>query len=55
MNAPLRTPLKFDVQGLVQAVAHNHTNDSFAPAMSAAQWDILASYMQPFALMQSHE
>ena len=53
MNAPLRTPIKFDVQGLIQAVAHNHSNDSFSPSMTPMQWDLLASYMQPFALMQS--
>jgi CRP/FNR family cyclic AMP-dependent transcriptional regulator len=53
MNAPLRSPVKFDVQGLVQAIAHNQTNDGFSPQMTQAQWDILASYMQPFALMQS--
>ena len=53
MNAPLRTPLKFDVQGLIQAVNSNQTNDGFAASMSPAQWDTLASYMQPFALMQS--
>ena len=53
MNAPLRTPVKFDVQGLVQAITHNQTNDGFSPAMNQAQWDTLASYMQPFALMQS--
>ncbi len=53
MNAPLRAPLKFDVQGLIQAVTHNHSSDGFAPAFTPAQWDVLASYMQPFALMAS--
>ncbi len=53
MNAPLRSPLKFDVQGLIQAVTHNHSGDAFSPAFSPAQWDLLASYMQPFALMAS--
>jgi CRP-like cAMP-binding protein len=52
MNAPLRTPIKFDVQGLIQAVTHNHSNDSFSPSMNATQWDTLGSYMQPFALVQ---
>ena len=51
MNAPLREPLKFDINGLVQAVRGNQTNDNFTPALTAAQWEILASYMQPFALM----
>lgn len=52
MNAPLRSPIKFDVQGLVQAMAHNETNDRLGCRMGVAQWDTLASYMQPFALTQ---
>lgn len=52
MNLPLHSPVKFDVQGLVQAVAHNHSNDSFKPNLTALQWELLGSYMQPFALMQ---
>ncbi|MBX3655653.1 MAG: cyclic nucleotide-binding domain-containing protein [Ramlibacter sp.] len=52
MNAPLRTPVKFDVQGLIQAIGHNQTNDNFPVSLSPAQWDMLASYMQPFALVQ---
>ena len=53
MNAPLRTPFKFDVNGLVRAISHNHSNDNFAPAMTPMQWELLGSYMQPFALMPS--
>jgi CRP/FNR family transcriptional regulator, cyclic AMP receptor protein len=52
MNAPLRGPLRFDVQGLVQAIQRNHSNDSFAPALTPTQWELLGTYMQPFALMQ---
>jgi CRP/FNR family transcriptional regulator, cyclic AMP receptor protein len=52
MNAPLRAPVKFDVQGLVQAMTHNESNDGFKPALTPAQWELLGSYMQPFALMQ---
>jgi CRP/FNR family transcriptional regulator, cyclic AMP receptor protein len=50
MNAPLRTPIRFDVQGLIRAIAQNESNDSFCPSLNAAQWEILGSYMQPFAL-----
>jgi CRP-like cAMP-binding protein len=50
MNAPLPTQLKFDVKGLVQSIGHNHSNDSFQLTLSAAQWELLGSYMQPFAL-----
>lgn len=52
MNVPLRSPVKFDIQGLVQAVAHNHSQDSFTPALTQLQWELLGSFMQPFALMQ---
>ena len=52
MNAPLRAPIRFDVQGLVKAIADNHSNDSFTPALTPAQWELLGTYMQPFALMQ---
>lgn len=47
MNALLRNPIKFDVQGLVHAIAQNESNDSFAPALSAVQWEMLSSYLQP--------
>jgi CRP/FNR family transcriptional regulator, cyclic AMP receptor protein len=50
MNAPLRSPIKFDVQGLVQAIAHNQTSDMLGLALTAQQWEILASYLQPFSL-----
>ena len=50
MNAPLRNPIKFDVQGLVKAVAENDSSDAFAPHLSAVQWDTLGSYLQPLAV-----
>jgi len=52
MNAPLRAPIRFDVQGLVQAIAKNPSNDSFSPTLAPAQWELLGTYLQPFALMQ---
>ena len=52
MNAALRAPVKFDVQGLVQAIARNQSSDSFSPALTPSQWELLGTYMQPFALMQ---
>jgi CRP-like cAMP-binding protein len=48
MNAPLRNPVKFDVQALVKAIADNDTPDGFAPKLTAAQWETLGSYLQPF-------
>jgi CRP/FNR family cyclic AMP-dependent transcriptional regulator len=50
MNAPLRNPIKFEVQGLVRAIEQNASNDSFAPALNATQWDVLGSYLQPYEL-----
>lgn len=50
MNAPLRAPLQFDVQTLVQAIARNQSVDSFAPVLTHSQWEMLGSYMQPFTL-----
>ena len=52
MNAPLRTPLKFDIQGLIHATLHNHSADSFSPHLTPLQWELMGSYMQPFALAQ---
>jgi CRP/FNR family transcriptional regulator, cyclic AMP receptor protein len=52
MNAPLRVPVKFDVHGLVRAIEQNHSNDSFTPTLTPAQWDLLGTYMQPFAVLQ---
>jgi CRP/FNR family cyclic AMP-dependent transcriptional regulator len=47
MNAPLRNPIKFDVQGLVRAIQENESNDSFSPALTPMQWETLGSYLQP--------
>ncbi len=52
MNAPLPASVRFDIQGLVQALAHNHSIDRFGPLLTPVQWDIVASYLQPFALAQ---
>lgn len=50
MNAPLPTSIRFDIQGLAQAVAHCHAADALRCQFSASHWEILASYLQPFAL-----
>ena len=52
MNAPLRNPTKFDVQGLAQAIEKHRSNDSFAPALTPIQWDMLGSYLQPSEVKQ---
>lgn len=52
MNATLRAVPRHDVQALVQAVALNQTNDCLGLALSTAQWELLANYLQPYAVMQ---
>jgi CRP-like cAMP-binding protein len=52
MNAPLPHPLQFDVQGLVQALSRNQSKDAFHPALNARQWEMLGTYLQPFAVRQ---
>lgn len=52
MNAPLPTNLHFDVQGLVHAVAQNQSMDAFRPHLTANQWEMLGTYLQPFAVRQ---
>jgi len=52
MNAALRAPIKFDVQGLVRAIALNQSDDSFKPSLTPGQWELLGTYLQPFAVTQ---
>ena len=52
MNAPLPLNVRFDIHGLITAIAHNHSNDRLNINLSPVQWDIVASYLQPFALQQ---
>lgn len=52
MNAPLPTTLRFDIQGLVSAISHSHASDAMRCQFSPQQWEILAGYMQPFAMQQ---
>ena len=52
MNAPLRTPIHFDIQGLVHASAHNLSLDAFHPALTAKNWELFGTYLQPFAIQQ---
>lgn len=52
MNAPLPANLHFDVQGLVDALAGNQSLDAFRPSLTAMQWELLGSYLQPFAVRQ---
>ena len=35
------------IQDLCRAISQNTSYDAFAPALSAQQWEMLASYLQP--------
>ncbi|MDB5965954.1 MAG: cyclic nucleotide-binding protein [Polaromonas sp.] len=50
MNAPLAANIRFDIRGLSQAIANSHASDALRCQFSQPHWEILASYMQPFAL-----
>ena len=50
MNAPLPGNLRFDIHGLARAMSHCHASDALRCNFSVPQWEILAAYMQPFAL-----
>ena len=50
MNAPLADNLRFDIQGLSQAIADCTASDGLQRQFSPSSWDVLAAYLQPFAL-----
>lgn len=52
MNAPLRNPIRFDVQGLLHAIERNQSNDSLSPTLTPLQWEMLGSYLQPCEVRQ---
>jgi len=47
MNTPSPAKAAFEVQALQRATAANDSPDVFRPALSAAQWQVFASYLQP--------
>ncbi|MES2937463.1 MAG: cyclic nucleotide-binding domain-containing protein [Pseudomonadota bacterium] len=51
MTVSLHAPVRSDVQGLIKAIGANETGDAFRPALTPTQWELLSTYMQPFALM----
>lgn len=55
MTDPSRISLKADVQGLMLAHANKHSSDGLSPALTAVQWEVLASYMQPMTLTQGQK
>ncbi len=50
MNAPLPSAVRFDIQGLVQAIANCRAPDALRCQFIQPHWDILSSHMQPLSL-----
>lgn len=55
MNASLRSPLKSDIQTLIKVIKGSESTDAFTPHLTLQQWDLLAGYLQPFALSQGQK
>lgn len=41
-----------EIEGLIEAVSHSHASDALRCAFTAEQWRTLATYLQPFSLVQ---
>lgn len=52
MNSPFRTPLQFDLQGLIQAVSANHSTEGLTLNLTTVQWDVMAAYLHPIQVAQ---
>lgn len=52
MNHSAPASVKFNVQDLVRAVGLDNAYDTLNLTLTTAQWEILGSYLQPFALAQ---
>jgi CRP/FNR family cyclic AMP-dependent transcriptional regulator len=50
MNAPLPANLRFDVHGLAAAIVQSNSSDALRCQFNQPHWEILAGYLQPFAL-----
>ena len=42
MNAPLPTSVRFDIQGLISAIAHSHASDALRCQFTTQQWEVRA-------------
>jgi CRP-like cAMP-binding protein len=54
MNA-VHAPGHVDVKDLMEAIDKNASNDAFSPALTGAQWEVLANYLQPMAVKQGQK
>ena len=50
MRPPITSASKFSIQDLVQVIARNNGYDTININLSPAQWELAATYMQPFTL-----
>jgi CRP/FNR family cyclic AMP-dependent transcriptional regulator len=50
MNTPFASHIRFDIQGLAQAIANCTASDGLQIQLSQPNWDVLAAHMQPFSL-----
>ncbi|PKO41683.1 MAG: Crp/Fnr family transcriptional regulator [Betaproteobacteria bacterium HGW-Betaproteobacteria-3] len=50
MNMPPSNSVRFDVNELIRAITHSTGYDRINCAMTPAQWEVLGTYLQPFAL-----
>lgn len=53
MNATSPVVTKIDLQGLIDAIATAHADDSMLNPLTAAQWEAVAPYLQPCVLAAS--
>lgn len=52
MNVALPASVRLDIQGLANAIAYSQASDALRCQFSPQQWEILAGYLQPFAMQQ---
>ena len=50
MNVPTPVVSKVDLQGLIDAIAQASADDSMTNPLTAAQWEVLSSYLLPVVL-----
>ncbi|MBE7370039.1 Crp/Fnr family transcriptional regulator [Ramlibacter pallidus] len=50
MSTSPNAPAAFDIRELIAATAQNSSADVFRPALKAADWQVLGSYLQPLSV-----
>lgn len=50
MDAAITLDSRPDIQGLAQAITQSPASDALRCQFSAAQWEVLGNYLQPFSL-----